>query len=294
MNIEEVFIELGYKLVNHGNYYTTSALYRGGTSPTSLTIYPKKNLIIDWVTGQKFNLDEIVKTSLQLSNLNQAKEWLDRKEVKVNTEKPEPALNEPKIFPIEWVENLKPDHSYWIGRGISERVLKEFKGGIADIPRMKGRYVLGIWNSKNQLIGLQGRSLNGKMPKYKILGEKSKFCYPLHLNIKNIKQKSEIILVEGVGCMFSLMEADIKNSMVLFGINLSNHQLSTILAINPKKIIVGINNDNAGQENADKLQRRLWKFFDKKQIEIKLPALKDLNEILVVGGIKSIKGWYEK
>ena len=295
MNIEDALIELGYKLNNHGHYYTTNGEYRGGSNPTALTIYPDKNLVIDWVTGKKFSLFQLVQVTLKLSTLDQAKEWLDKKEVVVNIEKPEPTLNEPKTFSIEWAENLNPDHSYWINRGISEEVMKEFKGGIATekIPRMKGRYVLSIWNSQKQLIGLQGRSLNGKLPKYKILGEKSKFCFPLHLNIKDIKQKSEIILLEGVGDLFSCFEAGIRNCMVLFGISLSNHQLSTILAINPKKIIVSTNSDNAGQENADKLQRRLWKFFDKKQVEVKLPPLKDLNLLLTTRGVSAIKEWYK-
>ena len=294
MNVEEVLINLGYDLSPDNKGWRSTRLYAEGDNPTALLIH-RDGSWIDFVDGKRGSLSQLVQITLKLSDLNQAKEWLDKKEVVINIEKPEPTLNEPKIFPIEWVENLNPDHSYWINRGISEEVMKEFKGGIATekIPRMKGRYVLSIWNSQKQLIGLQGRSLNGKLPKYKILGEKQKFCFPLHLNMKDIKQKSEIILVEGVGCAFSLMEAGIRNCMVLFGISLSNHQLSTILAINPKKIIVSTNSDNAGQENADKLQRRLWKFFDKRQVEIKLPPLKDLNLLLTTRGVSAIKEWYK-
>ncbi len=293
MNIEDALIELGYKLNNHGHYYTTNGEYRGGSNPTALTIYPDKNLVIDWVTGKKFSLFQLVQVTLKLSSLDQAREWLDEKEVVVNIEKPEPTLNEPKTFPTEWVENLKPDHSYWMNRGISEEVLKEFKGGICDRPRMKNRYVFGIFNKKNQLIGLQGRSLIGKMPVYKILGEKRLFHYPLHLNLKDIKQKKEIILLESVGDLLSCFTAGIRHCLVLFGVSLSNEQLSTLIGLDLKKIIIATNRDHGpGIIAAEKLQRRLMKFFDKRQIEIKLPNLKDLNIELMNGGIDSIKDWY--
>ena len=284
MNIEEVLTNLGYNLIPDSKGFRSNALYRDGDNKTAILIYKNGNWI-DFVNGKHGNLEELIQLTLQLKDINGVKQWLKDKKVVINTEKPEPTLNEPNIFPIEWIESLKSDHSYWINRGISEKVLKELKGGVATekIPRMKGRYCLGIWNSEKKLIGLQGRSLNGKMPKYKILGEKSKFCYPLHLNIKDIKKRSEIILVEGVGCMMSCFDAGIRNIMVLFGITLSNHQLSTILAINPKNILISTNNDNAGGENARKIQSRLLKFFDKKQVKIKPPILKDLNEMLMVG-----------
>lgn len=295
MKIEDVFQELGYKLVNHGNYYSTSALYRQGVSPTSLTIYPKNNIIIDWVTGEKVSLSEIVKASLQLNDLNQAKQWLETKNVRTTIEQPELTLNEPKIFPIEILQNLKPDHSYWLNRGISREVLDELGGGIADLPKMKGRYCFIIWNSKKQIIGIQGRSLDGKNPVYKILGSKSEFCFPMHVNLKDIKQKSEVILVEGVGCALSLMVAGIRNSLVLFGISLSNHQLSTLISLAPRKILVSTNRDHGpGIIAADKLQRRLWKFFDKRQVEIRLPPGKDFNEVLQKQqGIDNIIQWYK-
>ncbi len=296
MIIEEILSELGYKLAQHGNYYSTQAVYRQGSSPTSLTIYPKSNVVIDWVTGERFNIESLVRKTLNLPDLNHAKKWLEIRNINLqNTEKPEPMLTEPKTFPLEWLNELKPDHSYWLNRGISKEVLEELKGGIATdkIPRMKGRYCFSIWNSKNQLIGLQGRSLDGKNPRYKIIGEKSMFAFPLHVNKKDIKQKSEIILVEGVGCLMSLMSANIRNSMCLFGVSLSNHQLSTIIGLSPQRIIISTNNDGkAGNEAAQKIQFRLLKFFDKKQVEIKLPYLKDINLMLTQTGVDSIKNLY--
>lgn len=294
MNIEEVLGELGYKLNNRGYYYTTNAMYREGQDPTSLTIYPDKNLVIDWVSGERMSLERLVQMTLKLSTPIQAKEWLKTKNVNIIKVEEEPKLEEPQILPIKWLNYLTPDHSYWIKRGISEEVIKEFKGGIAteQIPRMKGRYCFPIIQD-GKLVGLQGRSLNGKMPKYKIVGFKSGFLYDVERNLPYINQKREIILVESIGNALSLSTAGINNWMVLFGVSLSNQQLSKIISINPNRIIISTDNDNgAGNEGAQKIYARLIKFFDRKQIEVRLPKLKDINEAIVKTGVDSIKEMY--
>lgn len=296
MNIEEVLTEIGYTLKKHGNYFTCRAVYRNGDNEGSIAIYPNRNLVIDFVTGEKFNIEGLIAKTLNISDKTKIQDWIDSRNLVINVEKPEPVLSEVTLFPLEWLNELTSDHSYWINRGIKKEVLEELKGGIATekIPRMKGRYILPIWNSKKQLIGLCGRSLNGKTPKYKLLGTKNNFAYPLHINLKDIRQKSEIILVEGVGCAMSCLSANIRNVMVLFGISLSNHQLSTIISLAPQKIIIALNNDGkTGNESAFKVRHRLLKFFDKKQVEIRLPIEKDLNETIQERGIKGIKDWYE-
>ena len=294
MKIDEVFRELGYKLVNHGNYYSTSALYRNGSSPTSLTIYPKTNVIIDWVTGEKFSLSAIVQASLQLSDPNQAKQWLEAKNIRTTIEQPELTLNEPKIFPAEILRSLKPDHSYWLNRGISKEVLEEFRGGVCDKEMMKNRYVIPVFNKNNDLVGLVGRTLVDSKIKYKIKGNKNSFRHAFNLSLQDIKQKKEIILVESQGCVLSLFQAGIRNCLCLFGISLSNEQLSSLIALDLSRIIIATNNDmGPGVIAAAKLEKRLRKFFDKRQVEIRLPDCKDFNCQLIEKGVESIKDWYE-
>ena len=296
MNIEEVLTEIGYSLKKHGNYFTCRAVYRNGDNEGSVAIYPNKNLVIDFVTGEKFNIEGLIAKTLNINDKTKIQDWIDSRNLVISIEKPEPTLSEVTSFPLEWLNELTPDHSYWINRGIKKEILEELKGGIATdkIPRMKDRYCFGILNSKNQLIGLCGRSLNGKNPRYKIIGEKSSFAYSLHTNLKDIKQKSEVILIEGIPDGLSLSTAGIRNWISLFGVSLSNYVLSTILRINPAKTIICTNNDmKAGNEAARKIQHRLLKFFDKKQVEIRLPVEKDLNETIQFRGIEGIKSWYE-
>jgi hypothetical protein len=58
---------------------------------------------------------------------------------------------------------------------------------------MKNRYVFPIFNLKNNIIGFSGRdTTNISKIKWKHLGEKSDFLYPLFLNDTHIKTKKEI------------------------------------------------------------------------------------------------------
>jgi hypothetical protein len=55
------------------------------------------------------------------------------------------------------------------------------------------------------------------------------------------------------------------------------------LKIDPKKIYISLNNDsdknNAGNIGAEKIQARLKRYFDEKQIKISLPNKKDFGEM---------------
>ena len=48
-NIKNVLSNLGYKLVDCGNHWRTSALYRGGNNPTALCVYKDSGTWIDYV-----------------------------------------------------------------------------------------------------------------------------------------------------------------------------------------------------------------------------------------------------
>lgn len=293
MNIEEVLTEIGYTLKNHGNYFTCRAVYRNGDNDGAIAIYPNKNVVIDFVTGEKFNIENLIAKTLGINNKTEIQNWINSRHLVINIEKPEPMLTEPKIFPVEWLNELKPDHSYWTNRGISEKTLSEFRGGVCEKEMMKNRYVIPVFDKTNNLIGLVGRTLVNSKIKYKVKGSKNLFRHPFNLNLKDIKRKREIILVEGQGCVLSLFEAGIRNCLCLFGVSLSNEQFSSLLALDLNKIIIATNRDQGpGIIAAEKLQKRLLKFFDRKQVEIRIPEQKDLNEVLQKNGVEGIKDWY--
>lgn len=294
MNIQEILHDLGYNLNNHGNYYTCQAVYRNGVNPGSLVIYPNTNIVIDFVTGQKFSVEELIKLSLGLKDIKDAKEWLKTKNVTITAEEKEPQIQEPKIFPAEWVNHLDPNHEYWINRGISKEVLEELKGGIATdgIPRMKGRYVFPIFNSQNKLVGLAGRLVidDKNKPKWKLLGEKKLWKYPLFANHKIINNKKQVVLVESIGNLLALWDAGCKNVIVMFGVDVSFEIINYLLKFNIRNIIISTDNDGgAGNQAAIKIKRKLCKYFDHYAVRIIHSCKKDFADQRLEDNIAWVK-----
>ena len=83
-----------------------------------------------------------------------------------------------------------------------------------------------------------------------------------------------------------MWEAGIKNVIVTFGLDVSVAILNTLLRIDPDKIYISLNNDasnnNAGNEAAKKVERKLLKYFNRDQIAIKLPDLNDFGDMSTV------------
>ena len=89
--------------------------------------------------------------------------------------------------------------------------------------------------------------------------------------------------------MLSLWDAGVKNTIVLFGLDASISVLNTLIRLNPTKISISLNNDKslAGNKASAKLKRKLDKYFDYNQSEIKLPTKNDFGEM----SEKEIQDW---
>ena len=149
---------------------------------------------------------------------------------------------------------------------------------------MKNRYVFPIFNLRNNIIGFSGRDVtNISKIKWKHLGEKSDFLYPLFLNHSILQEQREIILVESIGDMLNLWQSGIQNVLVTFGTSLSLPILNHMLKLDIKKIYISLNNDSnknmAGNIGADKIYSRLKRYFDQRQLKIALPVKKDFGEM---------------
>jgi len=304
--IEKVLTNLGYELKRVKDGWQTNRIYAHGDNPTALTIYPEKNLVIDWVQNVKFSIPKLIALSIGTEDLKDVDEWLTKQDIKISFPEEKPKLNFPKTFPKEILNELLPIHDYWLKRGISLETLRLFKGGLAGNKGvLKNRYVFPIFDAQNNIVGFTGRDVleNGakfKRPKWKHLNSKGLWKWPLFLNHQIIKDKKEAILVESVGCCLSLWEAGIKNSICLFGVELNNAILNFLLRFDISKIIIATNNDalndgDAGNIAAQKIEKKLSKFFDQDHIIIHLPRPeKDFNEILMMeDGKKLIQEWYK-
>ena len=103
------------------------------------------------------------------------------------------------------------------------------------------------------------------------------------MNVEEIKKQKEVIIIESIGDCLSLHQAGIKNTIVTFGLEVSVSILNFLLKLDPEKIYISFNNDNeknnAGNNASEKAFNKLLRYFDKKQLQIKLPTKKDFGEM---------------
>ena len=182
---------------------------------------------------------------------------------------------------------------------LHNETLSLLQGGVAEEGRMKNRFVFPVFNSKGVIIGFSGRYISqlrpsSKTPKWKHMGDKKEWKYPLKVNSKILKKLNKAVLVESIGDMLALWEAGIKNTIVVFGLNISTSIINTLISLDPDKIIVALNNDssynNAGNIAADKAMNKLRRYFDYSQLSINLPHHGDFGDMTK----DDIKLWAEE
>ena len=286
LNVFQVLTDLGYKLKDHGKEYRTRPLYRDSDNDTVLKIEKNSGNWFDFKQNISGDLSSLVKLTLKLDGVDEAKQWLKNKnfisQIATNVEKP--LIKSAKSFDISILDRLENRHDYWISRNITQEIISQFKGGVAHAGKMKNRYVFPIFNLRNSIIGFSGRDVtNISKIKWKHLGEKSDFLYPLFLNHSILQEQREVILVESVGDMLNLWQSGIKNVLVTFGTSLSLPILNQMLKLDIKKIYISLNNDSnknmAGNIGADKIHSKLKRYFDQRQLKIALPIKKDFGEM---------------
>lgn len=286
ISVYEILTELGYQLKDYGKEFRAKPLYRDSDNDTVLRIYKDTGKWFDFKQNISGDINSLVRLTLKIDDPDKAQEWLKNKNFHINysVEYTKPILKSTKKFDLNLLDNLENNNSYWNKRGVTDATLNMFKGGVGKAGKMKNRYVFPIFDIKNDIIGFSGRDItNISKIKWKHLGEKNDFLYPLFLNSQIIENEKEIILVESIGDMLSLWQSDIKNVLVTFGTNLSLSILNYCLKIDVKKIYISLNNDsnknNAGNIGAEKALSRLKRYFDDKQLQIALPAKKDFGEM---------------
>lgn len=286
LSVYQILTDLGYKLKDYGKEYRTRPLYRESDNDTVLKIYKDTGHWFDFKENISGDFSSLISMTLKIEDPNKAKEWLKDKNFGFPSAKEitKPLIKSTKKFDISLLSNLQEDQSYWNKRGILDQTLIEFKGGVGKAGKMKNRYVFPIFDINNNIIGFSGRDItNMSKIKWKHLGEKNDFLYPLFLNSEIIESKKELILVESIGDMLNLWQAGIKNVLVTFGTSLSLSILNYCLKTDMKKIYISLNNDanknNAGNIGAEKTYARLKRYFDDHQLKVALPTKKDFGEM---------------
>jgi 5S rRNA maturation endonuclease (ribonuclease M5) len=299
MDIKQILESLGYILTDDNSAWRTTRLYSNGDNPTALRIYKNNGSFTDFVSNKNGSFEELIALTLGHKNIEETKNWLNNKKfvapvIDIQYSK----IKQHQTFSKDLLLNIQPIHDYVIKRGISEKTAQEFRSGtVGNVKgKLKNKYVWPIFNQKMDVIGFSGRSLDGDA-KYKYIhfGQKNNWCWPCFLNINDIREKKEIILVESNMDILSMFEVGIRNVVCLFGCDLGLGLLNLMLKLDLKKIIIATNYDKAGQESADKLKKKLQKYWDWNVPKICLPPnIKDFNELLLQeNGKQKILDWYK-
>ena len=292
-HIRDILTEIGYSLSDQGKYFRAKPLYRDSSSSTVLSIRKSDGVWKDFRADIGGSLEDLIRITLRLKSKDDTTSWLVNKGINPDRQarKIEPRISQTKIFKNELLHKLEPDHSYWNKRGISDETIRSFQGGTTDTGKMANRYVFPIFNHKKQIIGFAGRDLKEEKkdskffrPKWKLIGDKSKWRYPLIINHNLIRETKQAILVESIGDMLSLWENKVQNCIVTFGISLSPDTMSLLTRLDPDRISIAFNNDSsdnsAGNKAAYTARKKLLQFFDNDQITIDLPqGYNDYNEM---------------
>jgi hypothetical protein len=301
--VRSILEEVGYNLIDAGREYRAKPLYRDSDNDSVLRIWKDSGKWVDFKENKSGSLEDLIQITLKLKDVQEAKEWISSKWSKPDEERPpkkKAILSGNQVYDKSLLLKLRRDCSYWENRGISKKTLEPLEGGVATTGKMYNRYTFPIFNNKNDIIGFSGRDINptrsDKRPKWKHIGNKRSWAYPLKVNLKEIKAKKEIILVESIGDMLALRENNINTAVVTFGLTLSARLLYCLIGLNPERVVIAFNNDEnnnfAGNEAASFAKKKLSNYFDQNQLHISLPCgHKDFGD-MNISNQKDILKWY--
>lgn len=291
-DIPSLLERLDYPITIRGENCVCPTSFRGGDNSHGLFVN-SSGFCYDQVQNRTFPLVEFVATVLGCS-IKEAQTFIGSTQSAAPREK-EVKLEIDKKFDPSVIGTLTASYKYYLDKGISKETLEDFKGGLCHGGKMYLRFCFPIYDKQMKMRGVAGRCIRhtkeeekafGKdrpRPKWKILGEKKNFNYPLFISSPYIKETRRVILVESIGDALSLWNSGIKNVFCLFGTALSDPALVALTAENPKEIILGLNNDfssdvNRGVVGAAKVRAKLGKFFSNSAIRDGFPLKNDFGD----------------
>ena len=283
MEIKDVLFKIGYSdLRDFGKEWRTRPLYRTSGNGSSLAIKKATGEWYDFSSRQGGGLAQLVQLTLNLKS-EEVESFIGGEIQYASTPKDKYELSGIQKFNKQMLFRLRKDHTYWVGRKVSQKTVEQFQGGTTFNGRMAYRYVFPIFDDKDNLIGFSGRSLtdNPDFPKWKHIGSKSNWCYPLKWNSHVIMETKEVILLESIGDMLALWERGIRNTLVTFGVEISPKIIEFLLKMDIHRILLAFNNDSdnefVGNKAATDGKKKLEQFFDPHQVVIAVPDQKDFG-----------------
>lgn len=293
--IKSILEELGYKLMDKGSYWQTSALYRNGDNKTALQIYKDTGAWKDYVTNTPFMpFKQLLVLTLNTNDPQTLSKYLSKEQsffLKESARSQDEKISMEEIYPESILSKLLPHYKFYNDRGISKDVLLKLKGGLATKSQMYQRFVFPIYNQYKQIHGFSGRDMSNKegRPKWKHIGKKKNWVYPAYVTTDNgilfdNVSTDYVIVVESIGDCLNLMENGFNNVLVSFGLDISSKLLCSIVQFGFQQVIISFNNDtdkseNRGMDASVKNYLKLLNYFDPNHVKICLPTKNDFGDM---------------
>lgn len=169
--------------------------------------------------------------------------------------------------PLGFRLRVDPEHNYGPSRGLSKAIISEFGCGLClSRGSFSGRYVIPVFDEKNNLVAYAGRSLeDATEPKYLFPPSdkrffKSRLLYNLNRVLAQEPQPEEVIVVEGFFDCMKVTGAGFP-CVAVMGWSVSEEQ-AVLLAKYFRRVQLMLDADPAGQEGTEaavlRLSRRLF------------------------------------
>jgi DNA primase len=150
--------------------------------------------------------------------------------------------------------------SHFQAKGVSPKLLE--KGGLvlfnqkkaSYYDRFRGRVIFPIFDLTGKVVAFGGRTIFDDDPKYlnspdTPVYSKGKILYGMNFCKESIRERGEMILVEGYTDFISVYQAGIKNAAASLGTSLTSDQTLLALRFAPR-MIVSYDGDSAGRSAA--------------------------------------------
>jgi DNA primase len=146
---------------------------------------------------------------------------------------------------------------------------------------LRGCIVFPLLDASGVVVNLYGRAIDRDAHLY--LPGKHRGLF----NAETLRGAEEVIVTESVIDAMSCIEAGVMNVLPLYGINgYTRDHVALVAQLNPKRIALALNNDEAGRAATARLAGELAQHFDVRVVEI---ARKDLNDVLTHDGIETLR-----
>jgi len=182
----------------------------------------------------------------------------------------------PTIYPESILSSATKDYSYFLGRGFSEEILKEYDNFVCldKTKALSNRSCFPIRDLYGRIVGFTGRTLVGEEPKWKTIASKYTLqnnLFGLHKAKYHISNRT-IILVEGPLDHIKLAQYGILHSVSSCGIQLYQEQINALLNVGIQKIKIAYDPDDAGKVATKRIADSLRLMFDIESLSFNLPC----------------------